>query len=248
MTIPKIFKNTVRTHDHFYVHDGPDKEVKEFFKLIVKLIHQRTQSGKLNNDFSLLDAGCAAGVFLNYVNTQFPNSNLQGLEVLDVLVEKARSNFPQLTFSHGSIFDRHRFKKQQFDIVTLLGVLSIFDEPKAGIQNCVEWLKPGGQLIIFGMFNQYDNDIYVKYRAVGSSDPDSLESGWNIMSEKTMTAICEALNCEVAFVPFQINVDLEKHPTDSVRSWTETRQDGSKYITNGLCLMQPHQICIITKR
>jgi hypothetical protein len=111
----------------------------------------------------------------------------------------------------------------------------------------IYWTKPGGKIFIQGMFNPYDIDVFVKYRESKNYGHNNVETGWNIISQKTITNILNKNNISPPkFHKFNISLDIEKNNSDSVRSWTEKKYDGTRYITNGLCLLQPQYTVEIT--
>ena len=104
----------------------------------------------------------------------------------------------------------------------MLGVLCIFDDYKLVIENILGWLNPGGRLILHNMVSEFDIDIIIKYKNSSlEANLDSYESGWNVISEKSLSLVAVANNAEVvSSKPFHLQVDLLK-ADDVMRSWTE---------------------------
>jgi trans-aconitate methyltransferase len=229
-----------RTHDKFYLAEDI-KKVKQSFCEVAEVIKFKKKIT------SIADVGCATGIFPDYLSKQFPETKIFGIEYLDVLLHKASDNFPDISFIKGDVLDRNSVSVK-FDVITMLGVLSIFDDYHSVLTNTLSWLEPKGQLILHNMVSEYDVDVFVKYTP-SSLKPDfeKLESGWNIISQKSLEMVAEANNAKVIYSkPFMLNVDLIKRD-DVIRSWTETNISGHKDIFNALHIRQPQRIIVIEK-
>ena len=99
------------------------------------------------------------------------------------------------------------------------------------------------------MISKFDYDIFVKYassteRAFSSRE---LESGWNIISEKSLKFISVGHNAKlISCEKFTISTDLQPQG-DVMRSWTEKNAMGNREIFNATHLRQPHKIAVIEK-
>ena len=130
----------------------------------------------------------------------------------------------------------------------MLGVLCIFDDYDTVLKNVLSWLNPRGRLILHNMVNEYDIDVFVKYRPskVIYKETD-LESGWNIISKKSLELFAESNKAKlVSCEDFSITVDLDKQK-DVMRSWTENTLSGQKNLYNALHIRQPFKIVVIEK-
>lgn len=231
-----------RTHDSFYLQVPATDQPKDSFKRSGDLLAELLGDGL--KDKELLDAGCAVGHFPHYLQTRFPLARVEGLEFREDLVGKGRELFPGLKIKQGSIFEEIENYSERFDAITMLGVLQIFDDVEPIVQNLASWIrKPGGVLLVHGLFNPYDVDVFTRYRHSGGRNQDQLENGWNIVSQKTFSDACLAAGAtSVEFHEFRINVDLEPHPQDPIRSWTELNTQGEREIFNALHIRQPQFI------
>lgn len=94
-----------------------------------------------------------------------------------------------------------------------------------------------------GMFNPYDVDVFVKYKLSENFHSQEYESGWNIISQKTISNLLFDKGAKnVKFHDFNLSVDIDKNLTDPLRSWTEKMENGSRQIVNAICLKQPQFI------
>ena len=228
-----------RTHDKFYLNEN-NKNDKESFVAVADVISRQKFS-------SIADVGCATGAFPHYLKKRFPSSHIEGIEYLDSLLNKAVTDFPNISFSKGNVLDKESVTKK-FDVITMLGVLELFDDCHTVLRNVLSWLNPKGRLILNNLINEYDIDVFIKYRP--SSDnyiETELESGWNIISKKSLELFTKQNNSRlVSCEDFSISVDLPKQ-RDVMRSWTETNLSGSKDIFNALHIRQPFKIVVIEK-
>ena len=94
----------------------------------------------------------------------------------------------------------------------MLGVLCIFDDYYRVLKNVLSWLNPKGRLILHNMVNEYDIDVFVKYRKSNENYVESdLESGWNIISKRSLELFAEKNNARlVSCEDFSISVDLKE--------------------------------------
>ena len=164
-----------------------------------------------------------------------------------ILLKKASQDFNGINFVRGNVLDRNSIS-QKYDVITLLGVLSIFDDYSKVINNVLSWLNPSGRLILHNMISEYDFDVFIKYAPSDKQfSEDKHESGWNILSEKSLSLVAKENNAKIIFSKkFKLNVELKKR-NDLIRSWTEKNIYGEKDIFNALHIRQPKKIIVIQK-
>ena len=241
MTNKKKDNKIVRTHDEFYSQIDPNAPPKDSFIQIANLIDKYKQ--KILKKITIVDFGCASGAFVNYLNSRFPNDNIVGYEYLEALVRSGIKNYPNLQIKQGSILDKNSLPKSSVDVITALGVISIFDDIEPVIQNIAYWSRPNGKVFIHGMFNPFDVDVFVKYKLSENYNSNEYECGWNIISQRTISSLLIKKGANnIKFHDFNISKDLFINPDDPLRSWTEKMEGGARQIVNGTCLKQPQFI------
>lgn len=228
-----------RTHDNFYLNED-SLNIKQSFVEVADEI-------ALSRFNSIADVGCATGAFPNYLKKRFPSAEIVGIEYLENLLTKAKTDFPLLEFKQGNVLDKTSVR-QKYDVITMLGVLQIFDNYETVIENVLSWLNSKGRLILKHMVSEFDVDVVIKYKHSSMDfDVSSLESGWNILSEKSLSLVAEANDAKIiSSKPFHINVELDKQ-SDVMRSWTENNLNGGKDIFNATHIRQPSRIVTIEK-
>ncbi len=228
-----------REHDQFYLNED-NKKTKQMFVEVANEVARESFK-------TIADIGCATGAFPNFLKTRFPKIEIVGIDYKDNLISKAKRDFPELEFCYGNVLDKNSIKKK-FDVITLIGVLSIFDDYKKALDNLISWLNPSGRLIISGMVSEFEIDVFTKYKPSSLEyNEKDLESGWNIISNKSLELAALSNNSKIiSSKPFKLNLELQKQK-DVLRSWTEERLDGNKDIFNALHIRQPHRIVTIKK-
>ncbi len=232
---------SVRTHDEFYLSVDPLAPPKDSFVQVGDLIGDWLKGN--SKVASIVDIGCATGAFLNYLSNRVPEPKISGCEYLQPLIEAGRRNYPSIKITQASIFDRDKIEPSSVDVITILGVISIFDDIEPLVKNLAHWIRPGGMILIHGMFNPFDVDVFVKYRASEEHGVGPLQAGWNIISQKTISEMFLRSGARnLNFHEFRISLDLIQDAHDPLRSWTEKLEDGSRQIINATCLKQPQFI------
>jgi SAM-dependent methyltransferase len=223
-----------RTHDVFYLKENRYREPKENFKFCLNLARQ----WKFDERGVVCDVGCAAGEFPYYLKQQLPEADIVGVEYLPSLIAKAEQEVPGVQFRQGSVLDPNALPRVSADLSFLVGVHSLFDDPIPAFENLVNWTKPGGQVIVFSLFNRFPIDVYIKVRR--QSDPaDHREEGWNMISQATVSEFLKdhPRVAEHRFVKFNIDLDLAQRVDDPLRTWTFKDEQGVRHIINGIGLV-----------
>ena len=228
-----------RTHDALYLEEN-NLNVKQAFVEVADAIEFRKFK-------SIADVGCATGAFPRYLGIRFPDALITGIEYLNSLIKKAKSDFPHISFLKGDVLDKASIEKK-FDVISMLGVLSIFDDYEVVLKNVLSWIKPKGRLILHNMVSEYDIDVFIKYSSSSNKFVSSQqESGWNIISEKSLELVAKNNGAKIVFSkPFLLNLNLNKQ-ADVMRSWTEENSIGHNDIFNALHIRQPQKIIVIEK-
>ncbi len=229
-----------REHDRFYLTEDSSK-IKDSFIAVANEIEESFTG-------SVADVGCATGAFPAYLKKRFPSADISGIEYVDALLEKAKEDSPSINFIKGDLMNETSIS-QRFDIITMLGVLCIFDDYEKALSNALKWLKPNGKIILHNMINEYDIDVHIKYAPSSANyNEEVLENGWNIISQKSLSLVCKKNSAKLFKVtPFEISVDLEKNDDDIMRSWTEKNLEEKRTIFNALHVRQPQKIAVICK-
>ena len=223
----------------FYLNES-NQEVKQSFVKLADIIEFKRFS-------TLLDVGCATGAFPSYVSQRFPNSKVTGIDNNEDFIKKALEDFPDISFQIGDVFDRNSIKTE-FDVVTMLGVLGIFDDYSRVLSNALSWVKPKGRLVIHNMVSQYDIDVFIKYKPSShQSENAEFKTGWNIISQKSLEMVALQNGAKLIYSePFRLEVNLSQQK-DVMRSWTEVNSEGSNDLFNALHVRQPQRIVVIEK-
>ena len=133
--------NIVRSHDSFYLGVDPLAPPKDSFVQVGNLI------GDYLNDTSevakIIDIGSATGAFLNYLSLRFPKHSILGYEYLETLIKVGELNYPGIQITQGSILDSEIIAPHSVNVITVLGVISIFDDIEPIVKNLALWIKPG---------------------------------------------------------------------------------------------------------
>lgn len=242
-------KKVIREHDELYLHENRKKKPKETFKFAAKVARPFLAKRK---DLSIADVGCATGDFLYYLHQCFPKAELVGIDTVPSLVARAKQEVPEAQFFVGDLYTGKGLPEQKFDAVFLVGVHSIFDEVKPWMDNLLRMLAPGARAYVFGMFNPEGVDVLVRVRYAGLSAgkagrKNPWQSGWNMVSERTVRDYLHTKKYSTKFYPFTLPIDLPKQK-DPLRSWTFKLQSGKRAIVNGTQVLHHFSLLEICKK
>lgn len=195
---------------------------------------------------NLLDVGCATGELVAYLSTVFPKLRATGADVFDPLLEEARKRVPSATFVKGSALELPRELRGAFDIVTAMGVMSIFDEREIAAfwENLLDAARPGGIVIVLAPLNEHGVDTMIRHRKRMGGRALGWETGWNIHAIETVAEILAARGRAVRFERFRFEGELAPRD-DPVRTWTLATADNPRQLTNGLKLLVDHYFMIV---
>jgi SAM-dependent methyltransferase len=76
-------------------------------------------------DKSLLDVGCGLGDLLTYLDSLGLRVRYTGVDLLEKMVQAARSNHPGIDFVQGDIFQANPFEPESFDVVFCSGAFNL---------------------------------------------------------------------------------------------------------------------------
>lgn len=204
---------------------------KHYFKLQASQI-QSYLKNKVK--CSLLDVGSATGEYSHYLKKQFPDLDITNLEHDKKLVELGRAKVDNCKFVWGNAENMDMFETNSFDIVTMNGVLTIFDDFTLSINECIRVVKDKGIVLILSHFNHFPIDALVKWRYSG--DVTDWNRGYNLISIKSLENFFsqhpQIKSWE--FKKFILPFDLPKHTDDTIRAWTENNYNKERVFRNGL--------------
>jgi 2-polyprenyl-3-methyl-5-hydroxy-6-metoxy-1,4-benzoquinol methylase len=131
--MPILNDSYVENIDDVYLQSTPQRQTSA--RVAVEKIKQLKPSGRL------LDLGCAIGLFLDEAQKHY---QVEGLELsnwaANIAAEKHKIHRKPL--SQLTLFE-------QFDIITLWGVIEHFDNPRLEMEAVFRALKPGGLVAIY---------------------------------------------------------------------------------------------------
>lgn len=193
----------------------------------------------------LLDIGCATGELMGYLGARFPALRCTGADLFDELLDQGRRNLPAATFVKASALALPAEWSAKFDIVTAIGVASVFDETEieAFWRNLISAARPGGTIAVLSPLNEFGVDMIIRHRKRRGGAPLAWETGWNVFAIDTITEIVESLGATLRIERFRFEGELAPR-ADPVRTWTMATATDPKQLTNGLKLLVDHYFMI----
>ena len=103
----------------------------------------------LNKNDIVLDFGCATGI--KTLELADNVKHIHGIDfssamISEALNRKSKADFPNVSFSQGTIFDKN-LEEASFDKITAFSIIHLLKESDKAIQRINELLKPGGLFI-----------------------------------------------------------------------------------------------------
>lgn len=205
-----------REHDEkIYLSEDRYDQPKEYFKWIAEVLDGESPG------FELLDVGCATGEFLYYLAGIRPDGRYVGVDVVQKLLDTARTRVATASFDRVSILDDDYFRERKFDVVTCLGVLSMFDSLEQPLGNLVSILREGGLLVVLANVNEQPLDLVCRHRRADIPE-QSWQLGANVFSKHTYEQTLGAAghDLEIRWKRFLMPFAIEPHDDDPYRAWT----------------------------
>jgi ubiquinone/menaquinone biosynthesis C-methylase UbiE len=205
------------------------------------------EADRQESSFSLCDVGCAAGDFIRYTLARFRNVSALGVDYSPQLVRAARDRVPGARFENGDANSMVAISDASFDVVTMTGTHSIFDDFRPSFLECIRISRPGGLILVTGLFNDHPVDAQVRWRYAGEFDTD-WHPGYNLFSKNSVGQFLR--NQErvesFSFEPFCLPCDLAPQ-SDPIRSWTEPKIGGGRRLVNGIMPLNVQILSIRTR-
>lgn len=225
-----------------YIGEGWSAEPKQSFVALAS--HLERELGQAPSG-ALLDIGCATGELIGFLSARFPGLRCTGVDVFDALLEKARGNVPSAKFVNASALALPPEMSGQFDVVTAVGVASVFDENEIETfwRNLIRAAKPGGAIAVLSPLNEFGVDTMIRHRKRRDGAPLQWETGWNVFAIETIKEIVGSLGATIRIERFRFEGELQPKP-DPVRTWTMTTEKDPRQLTNGLKLLVDHYFMI----
>jgi trans-aconitate methyltransferase len=225
-----------------YIGEGWSAEPKQSFVALAS--HLERELGQAPAG-TLLDIGCATGELIGFLGARFPQLQCTGVDVFDALLDQARRNVPAATFINASALALPEELTAQFDVVTAVGVASVFDETEIETfwRNLIRAARPGGTIAVLSPLNEFGVDTMIRHRKRRDGSPLQWETGWNVFAIETITEIVQSLGVTIRIERFRFNGELQPKP-DPVRTWTMTTEKDPRQLTNGLKLLVDHYFMI----
>lgn len=140
-----VFKNGTDIYDSFY------SEIYDF--LVYNDIKDEYEIGAILNRTNpttqsiILDVGCGTGHHVGYLGKK--KLNVVGIDISPAMINKARENYPQYKFMIGDVLNNGQFTYGSFThILCLYFTIYYFKDKLTFFRNCIDWLMPGGYLIL----------------------------------------------------------------------------------------------------
>jgi SAM-dependent methyltransferase len=140
-----LFKNGNDVYDDFY------SEIYDY--LVFNNLKNDYEVGTIVNTTNpkessvILDVGCGTGHHVADLASQ--NLNILGIDISPSMIKKAKENFPQYNFKVGNAMDSNLIKYNSLThILCLYFTIYYFEDKRRFFDNCMDWLMPGGYLIV----------------------------------------------------------------------------------------------------
>jgi SAM-dependent methyltransferase len=140
-----LFKTGDEVYDNFYA------SIYDY--LVFNNFKNDYEIGSILNSTSpdetsiIVDIGSGTGHHVSSIASK--GLNVMGIDISPSMVEEAKSNFPEYNFEVGDAMDASQLKYNSVThILCLYFTIYYFKDKRQFFDNCMDWLMPGGYLIV----------------------------------------------------------------------------------------------------
>ena len=140
-----ITKRGPAIYDDFYVSVYDDLLFSEFKNdyEIGQIINRTSPTAQSN----ILDIGSGTGHHVGMMSQK--GFKCQGIDIAPAMVKQAKANYPSCKFAVGDAMKSIQFQPGQFTHITCLYfTIYMIKDKRTFFQNCMNWLRPGGYLVL----------------------------------------------------------------------------------------------------
>ena len=211
-----------------------NQEIKEHEKEMIEFVKSDFRN---DEEFSVLDIGCATGKLISLIKENFPKAKGHGFDISkDLILHAQNRNLNDCDFFTADMLTYA--PSQNFDLIIASGVLSIFDDFREPLLKWLDWMKQDGLLYVYGRFNSMNIDTKISFRNNKVGNPNwengltsySVETVKNFLTEKGYTA---------NFKRFYLKINISEHE-DPIPTYTKITQDGERIVMNGANTIAEH--------
>lgn len=139
-----FLKRSDRGYDNYF-SEGVRNEISRVFGLNLKDLDFQTWEKSLSTTKRCLDVGCAAGYFVDYMQSRGWDS--YGMDIAQAPVKFARDKL-KLKVEQVDFLEWKPTNVDQFDLITLWASIEHLHKPKETLEKIYTHLKPGGRVIL----------------------------------------------------------------------------------------------------
>lgn len=140
-----LFKKGPEIYDGFYatIYDQlVFNNLKDDYE-ITQIVNRTTPTSAS----VILDVGSGTGHHVAKMSEK--GLNAMGIDNSQAMIQQAKQNYPQYDFQLGSALDINQYQNNSFThILCLYFTIYYFENKETFFNNCMEWLMPGGYLVL----------------------------------------------------------------------------------------------------
>ncbi|MDC0831675.1 class I SAM-dependent methyltransferase [Geitlerinema sp. CS-897] len=118
-----------------YLSSNRNAEPKYMFACLGDIIERQGYS--ILSEFKMLDVGTATGDFIQYILNRFSKVECMGVNFDEQLIKRAENRNINASFRVGDANNLSCINDSSFDVVTLIGTHSIFDDFRPSFSECI---------------------------------------------------------------------------------------------------------------
>lgn len=196
-------------------------EPRESDKVLLALIAKKLQEmGDGAKNARLIDCGCSTSSFLGHVKGAFPGLELHGIDIAPTVIESNKKDERLSGIQFAEMDMTTMTFDEPFDIVTCNRSMMFFapDVFDVVVKRIAAAVRPGGRWIMLDYMNPFEQELTIDDVSVWYPEGNRL----HMRSYKTFRhSLAEAGFAEPRFTPFEIPIDMPKHP-DPAQIYTHT--------------------------
>jgi len=223
-----VLKHGNDIYDHFYssIYDELVYDtVKNNFEIgeITRLIKPTAQS-------RVLDIGSGNGHHVKLLEKS--GYNVEGIDKSSAMVENAKNKYPKCKFKQADALESMTYSQNSFTTITCLYfTIYYINDKQLFLQNCYDWLKPGGTLVLHLVNRDKFDPI------LNAADPLHLVSAQKYAKKRITNSI-------VKFKDFQYKANFELDKSKNLAEFDETFKDDK----SGHVRQNKHKLYIETQK